>query len=229
MTDRKPTDKLLRLTDRAGAVIFDLDNTILDSHNAWRDVDAEFFRRRKLSEPDDYGRKVAYMTFKEAAEYTIARFGLNETVQQLTDEWFELIGEQYSHELIIFDGVKELLDVLKSMGIKMALATASAERLYAAALKNNRIYEYFDSFASTEETERGKGYSDVYMLAADRVGVPPERCIVFEDIAIGIKASKECGMKTAAFLNPYTAHEHEELSKLSDLSFSDYFELTEPL
>lgn len=227
MTDRKPTEKLLQLTQRAGAVIFDLDNTILDSHNAWRDVDAEFFRRRNISEPDDYGRRVAYMTFREAAEYTISRFGLDETVQQLTDEWLGLIREQYAHELRIFDGVKELLDVLKGMGIKIALATASSEILYAAALKNNGIYEYFDCFASTEETKRGKGFPDVYLLASERAGVPPESCIVFEDIPIGIKASKECGMKTAAFLNPYTTHEHEELSKLSDMCFADYFELTE--
>lgn len=227
MTNRKLTEKLSRLAADTDAVIFDLDNTILDSHNAWHEVDTEFFRRRDLTEPDDYGRKVACMTFREAAEYTISRFCLDETVQQLTAEWYDLIQEQYSHELKIFGGVRELLCVLKNMGVKIALATASAERLYAAALKNNGIYEYFSCFASTEETQRGKGFPDVYLLAADRAGVPPERCIAFEDIPIGIRAAKSCGMKTVAFLNPYTVREHKELSEIADLSFSDYYELME--
>lgn len=216
-----------QLAENTRAVIFDMDNTILDSHNAWHEVDTQFFLRRGIEEPDDYGRKVAYMTFNEAARYTIERFGLDETVQQLTDEWFGLIQDQYSHELKIFDGVKEFIELLKREGYKIALATAASERLYAAALKNNGIYEYFDCFASTEETERGKGFPDVYLLAAERAGIPPEMCIAFEDISIGIKAAGLCGMKTAAFLNPYTTHEHEELIRLADISFSDYYELME--
>lgn len=207
------------------AVIFDMDNTILDSHDSWNKVDEEFFRRRGMPCVADYSRSVSTMSFKEAADYTIKRFSLNEDPDAIIEEWLSLVEEQYAEHICMFDGVKELLQELKQNGIKIALATAASPRLYIPALKNNRIYEFFDAFSDTGETKRGKGFPDVYLLAAERLGVKPSDCVVFEDIIPGIKAAKMGEMKTAAFLNPYTTAEWSEIQALSDLSFKDYKEL----
>ncbi len=207
------------------AVIFDMDNTILDSHDSWNRVDEEFFRRRGMPCEADYCRSVSTMSFKEAADYTIKRFSLKEDPDVIIEEWLSLVEEQYAKNIFLFDGVKELLQVLHQNGIKIALATAASPRLYIPALKNNGIYELFDALSCTEETKRGKGFPDVYLLAAEKLGVKPCDCVVFEDIIPGIKAAKMGGMKAVAFLNPYTTAEWEELESLSDLSFKAYKEL----
>ena len=219
-------EKLAQVLEDVNCVIFDLDNTLLDSHDAWRNVDYEFFKKRNITEPEGYGKSVAYMTFKEAAEYTIELLKLSESVEAITQEWFDCIQRQYSQELKVFDGVKELLEALKKKGKKIALATASDERLYTAALENNGVLQYFDAFASTEETERGKGFPDVYLLAAERAGAQPYECIVFEDIPTGIAAAKQGGMAAAAYFCGANADIREELSRLADFCFGDYAELT---
>ena len=211
--------------EKAKGMIFDLDNTLLDSHSAWHDVDAEFFRRRKIEMPDDYGRKVATMSFVEAAIYSINEFGLDETVEDLTSEWFSAIENKYATELKIFEGVSEYLQKLKNQGKKIALATASSRKLYAPALKNNGIYDYFDAFVSTDEVKRGKGFPDVYLLAAKRAGLAARDCVVFEDIAPGIKAAKSVQMKAVAFLNPNASREWEVLRQEADGFFDTYFAL----
>ncbi|MBQ4094920.1 MAG: HAD family phosphatase [Oscillospiraceae bacterium] len=216
---------MIKLIEDSKAVIFDMDNTILDSHNAWGRVDEEFFRRRGIEMLPDYCRSVSTMSFKEAADYTIKRFSLNEDPDKIIDEWFTLIEEQYANFIGLFNGAKELLLKIKESGRKLALATAASPRLYIPALKNNGIYELFDAFACTEETERGKGFPDVYLLAAQRLGVKPCDCVVFEDIIPGVKAAGEGGMKVCAFLNPYTKPEWDELAGLSDFSFKSYSEI----
>lgn len=207
------------------AVIFDLDNTLLDSHNAWNEVDEEFFRRRGLPCEKDYCRSVSTMSFKEAADYTINRFSLNENPDDIIEEWMGLIEEQYAKHIGLFDGVKKFLQSIKESGKKIALATAASPRLYVPALKNNGIYDLFDAFACTEETARGKGFPDVYLLAAERVNESPSDCVVFEDIIPGVKAARAGGMTVCAFLNPYTQPEWSELERLSDFAFHDYNEL----
>ncbi len=222
MTDKNYSGGLSETLKTVGAVIFDLDNTILDSHLAWREVDAEFFRKRGLTEPEGYGRAVAAMTFREAAVYSAKILDLNESVEDIMNEWFESIHRQYAEELRIFDGVAELLQKLHKRGCKIGLATAATEQLYAPALEHNGILQYFDAFATTNETKRGKGFPDVYLLAAERLGISPVDCMVFEDILIGIKAAGSGGMMTCAFLNPFTSAEHDELCAFADFSFGDY-------
>ncbi len=216
---------MIKLIEDSKAVIFDMDNTILDSHDAWSRVDEEFFRRRGLEMVADYCRSVSTMSFKEAADYTINRFSLNEEPDKIIDEWFTLIEEQYANFIGLFEGVRGLLYEIKKSGRKLALATAASPRLYIPALKNNDIYDMFDAFACTEETERGKGFPDVYLLAAQRLGVSPCDCVVFEDIIPGVKAARNGNMKVCAFLNPYTKPEWDELSKLSDFSFKSYLDI----
>lgn len=212
----------MELFENKRAAIFDLDNTLLDSHNAWNEVDEEFFRRRSLVCEKDYCRSVSTMSFKEAADYTIKRFCLKENPDDIIEEWLGLIEEQYARNIGLFEGAGAFIERLKSEGIKIALATAASPRLYVPALKNNGIYELFDAFACTEETARGKGFPDVYLLAAKRLEVKPCDCVVFEDIIPGVRAAKEGGMTVFAFLNPYTKPEWQELQRLSDFSFCDY-------
>jgi HAD superfamily hydrolase (TIGR01509 family) len=81
------------------------------------------------------------------------------------------------------------------MGVRLALATASAPPLYEALLKNHGIYDCFDAFVSPMDGLRDKRHPDMYLLAARRLDVMPEDCVVFEDILAGVRSAKAAGIR----------------------------------
>lgn len=74
-------------SNQGKGAIFDLDGTLLDSMGVWDQVDIDFLSKRGIDVPDDYMTKVAAMQFRQIAEYTIARFDLSDTPEELMDEW----------------------------------------------------------------------------------------------------------------------------------------------
>ena len=72
------------------AAIFDLDGTLLDSMGVWDQVDIDFLGKRGIEVPPDYMIKVSSMQFQQIAEYTIARFGLKDTPEELMQEWDDM-------------------------------------------------------------------------------------------------------------------------------------------
>ena len=79
--------------------IFDLDGTILDSMWVWEQVDVNFLGKRGIPIPSDYAKAISAMNIKTAAEYTIDRFSLPETVEDVVEEWFGMAMKEYGEEL----------------------------------------------------------------------------------------------------------------------------------
>lgn len=184
----------------AGA-LFDLDGTLIDSADVWARIDAEFLRRRGLAVPDDYMCAVSSKKFSEAAVYTIARFGLDETAEALAAEWLEMARRKYGSGVFLRPHAGEYLRWLKARGVKLGTVTGLPHSLAEAALKNNGVYALFDAFTSADETPRGKEHPAVYLLAARRLGVTPADCAVFEDVPACLESARAAGMKVFAVRN----------------------------
>ncbi|MCI6260966.1 MAG: HAD family phosphatase [Pyramidobacter sp.] len=184
----------------AGA-LFDLDGTLIDSADVWARIDAEFLRRRGLVVPDDYMCAVSSKKFSEAAVYTIARFGLDETAEALAAEWLEMARREYGSGVFLRPHAGEYLRWLKARGVKLGTVTGLPHSLAEAALKNNGVYALFDAFTSADETPRGKEHPAVYLLAARRLGVTPADCAVFEDVPACLESARAAGMKVFAVRN----------------------------
>ena len=84
--------------------------------------------------------------------------------------------------------------MLKEAGIKLAVATGLPEKLFVPCLENNSVLGLFDALCSTDEVTRGKEFPDVFELAAHKLGVIPERCLVFDDVLPAIRSAKQAGM-----------------------------------
>ncbi len=78
------------------AAIFDLDGTLLDSMGVWDQVDIDFLGKRGIEVPDDYMTTVSSMQFRQIAEYTIKRFDLDDTPEDLMNEWTEMATHAYA-------------------------------------------------------------------------------------------------------------------------------------
>ena len=92
-------------------------------------------------------------------------------------------------------------------------------------LKRHGIFDCFDFFATTDQVKRGKGFPDIYLFAAEKIGVRPQECVVLEDIIEAIRAAKSGGFTVLARQHEHYKNDHDEMSRVADLCFCDYIEL----
>lgn len=208
------------------AAIFDMDGTLIDSMWVWKTIDVEYLKKRNIEFPSDLRENIEHLSFTETAKYFKERFNLSETIDEIKDEWNYIALKEYTDNVKLKPGAKEFLNLLKSNGIKIGLATSNCDMLLEVALKNNNIYDYFDCITTTNEVHRGKNFPDVYLLCAERLGVVPEECIVFEDILPAVIGAKAAGMKVVGVHDIYSENQKEDITRLADLYIFKYDELT---
>ena len=124
---------------------------------------------------------------------------------------------EYAHHVKLLPYALNYLTQLKTQGIKLAVATGLPEKLYIPCLKNNSILELFDALCSTDEVHCGKEYPDIYEYAAQKLGVAPERCIVFDDVLPAIRSAKQAKMLAGGVYDKYSADQRREIEKIADI------------
>nr|HML46766.1 HAD family phosphatase [Clostridia bacterium] len=172
--------------------------------------------KRGIPVTDEYVKAVTSMGFQEAAEYTVRRYGLAQTVEEIIDEWKRMCRKAYGHSVLLKPYAKETLLRLRRSGIKLGVATALSPDLFVPALERNGVHAWFDAFASLQEVQRGKGFPDIYLLAAQRLDAEPSRCMVFEDILAGILGAKSGGFQTCGVYDESSAHDWEKICAAAD-------------
>lgn len=205
--------------------IFDLDGTLLDSMWVWEQVDVEFLGSRGFDVPEDYPNAIAAMGFRETADYTIERFQLNERAEDVIQEWNDMAEKMYHERVTIKPYVRETLEAFRKKGIRLGVATASYASLFEECLRRNGVYDYFDAFTETKEVERGKGFPDIYIKAAEKIGCVPEECVVFEDIHPAILAAREGGFYTVAVYDEKSSDVWESMRRDSHLAIHGFADL----
>ena len=203
-------------------VILDLDGTLVESNGVWAQIDKDFLGERGFAVPDDYGKVVSAMDFQQAAVYTKQRFALSESTEQIRAQWRDMAAWHYANDIAAVKGAPEFVRALHTAGVKLALATASHKELYEPVLKRHGMYDCFDFFATTEQVQRGKGYPDIYLFAAQGIGAKPEECAVLEDIIEGVQAAKLGGFTVGARLHEHYIKDREHLLDAADFCFDDY-------
>ena len=206
--------------------IFDLDGTLINSTGVWNKVDEDFFNRRNVIMPPEFPQVIKTHTLMSGAVYIKDRLSLPESPEDIVKEWHDAAVYAYHNEVRIKPYVKELLELLKhEYGYKIGLATSNTHELYDQCLINNGIYDYFDSFTQSDEVERLKGFPDIYEKSAERMGVPKEECIVFEDVYQAVKGARMGNFFTVAVEDSASADDREEIIKIADVYIKSFREL----
>lgn len=207
------------------AIIFDLDGTLVDSLWVWSYIDTNYLSKHNIIAPNNLHSEICHLSFIDTAKYFKNTFNIPDSIDEIMAEWNSMAYDSYSSEVFIKKGVKEFLDKLKDLGIKIALATSNSEELLTITLKNNNIYDYFDVITTTSEVTRGKDHPDVYLLTANKLNVDPKDCIVFEDILLAVRGAKKAGMKVFAVKDNHSINDIDNLINESDYFFECYTEL----
>ncbi|MDI6858466.1 MAG: HAD family phosphatase [Dehalococcoidia bacterium] len=176
------------------AVLWDLDGVLADTapyhFQAWR----ELFRRegKEISEDDfvrTFGLRNAAILRDILGELP------EERVEELARAKEELFRSAISRGMRANPGALPLLERLREAGKKMAIVSSAPRQNVETILDSLGARPYFDTLIAEEDAPRGKPDPQGYLLAAERLGVPPERCVVIEDAPGGVEAAKRASMR----------------------------------
>lgn len=212
------------LNDIKGA-IFDLDGTLVDSMWVWSQIDVDYLKIKGYSMPENLRNEISHLSFSQTAAYFKEKFNIDDSIETISKDWHDMAFNHYSNNVKLKLGVKDFLNNLKSFKIKIALATSNSVPLLEACLKNNGIYDYFDSITTTDEVSNGKDSPDVYLLAANKLGINPKDCLVFEDILPAVQGAKAANMKVIAVEDNECVDSKEDLLKYADKYIRSFEEL----
>lgn len=206
-------------------VIFDLDGTLVDSMGIWAKIDEEYLKEYDYEVPLNLQEEITHLTLTETALYFKDRFNIKDDPDSIIKKWHSMAHYHYSNTIKLKEGVVEYLNLLRSNKIKIALATSNSVPLLEATLKNNNIYNYFDSISTTDEVKKSKSNPDIYLLSAKKLNLNPEECLVFEDIVQAVKGAKSAGMTVYAVYDEASRDQRKELERLADKYIMSYKEL----
>lgn len=178
-------------------VISDMDGVILDTEKLYVRFWCEAANFYGYPMQTHHALSIRSMARVYAIERLKGYFGEDFDYYTVHDKRIELM-DKYIEENGIEPkcGAEELLQFLKENGYKTALATATAPERTKSYLSRLGLYEYFDEIVCASMVKRGKPQPDIYLCAAERLGLKPQECIALEDSPNGIKAASAAGCKT---------------------------------
>lgn len=120
----------------------------------------------------------------------------------------------YLPDLKLIDGLNDFLETAHQAGIPMAIGSAAIPFNIDFVLDNLNIRHYFKAIISADDVELSKPHPETYLKAAQRLQVPAEDCIVFEDVPKGVEAAANAGMKAVVLTTTHTGDEFEGLPNI---------------
>ena len=207
------------------AVLFDMDGTLIDSMGIWGDIDVEFLGERGIEVPHDLQKGIEGMSFSETAQYFKSTFELTETEEELKSIWNQMAYDKYRTVVPMKPGAAEFLCWLKEHGYATAVCTSNSRELIDMIVENKGIAPWVDFVVTACEVNAGKPAPDIYLRAAQELGVEPVECVVFEDIPAGLLAGIRAGMTTCAVEDTYSEYCMDEKRQMADFVIRDYTEL----
>ncbi len=215
----------MKLTDKIKYAVFDLDGTLFDSMWLWKKIDYDYLAKRGVQVPDDYMKCINHMSVIDTALYSIERFNLKDTPEQLISEWLEMAKKAYCEQILLKPYALEFLQMLKQKNIHMSVATSLSLELALPALKRNGILEFFDNVVNSEQVKRGKGFPDIYLKAINHTQFEPSECVVFEDILQGVKGAKAGGFYVVGVYDKESEQDHNQMKEIANMFINNFGDL----
>jgi len=206
------------------AVIFDMDGVIVDT-NPYHKISLKQFCEKygyRLNEED----LISKIYGRTNNEWIRNIFGPlpKEKILELGEEKEAMFRALYKDVIKPLSGLDSFLKELEDRSIPKAIGTSAPRSNVDFVLEQTHLRKYFTTILDQSDVEHGKPNPEIYLKVADRLGFPPQQCIVFEDSLSGVESAQRAGAKVVGIT---TTHSHEELAH-TDLVIADFTGL-EPL
>jgi HAD superfamily hydrolase (TIGR01509 family) len=206
------------------AIIFDMDGVLVDSEPFHVQIEKQQFLLNQITVTDEehhqYMGVATDVMWKQLAE----RHSMNVSVEELTEQnrvesirFFSAV-----QEIPVMPGLQEALENLSSKNYPMAVASSSFPEIIKLILHRTGLKNFFKVVVSSQEAGKSKPEPDVFLLAAQKLGVLPADCLVIEDSKNGIKAAHAAGMRCIAYQGQGA---NPESQKKADAVIKNYSEL----
>lgn len=209
------------------AIVFDMDGVLIDSEPLWQDAEMEIFPTVGLQLTREMCRRTMGLRIDQVVRYWHERHpwedpSEEEMVRRVVTRVVALIRERA--ELV--PGAREVLALVREKDLAAALASSSFRPLVDAVLDHFSLRHHFQAIVSGDEEPAGKPDPGIFVTAAARLGVDPDRCLAIEDSPNGVRAARAAGMTCVAILTPHASS--QELGD-ADLVLDSLLELNSRL
>ena len=212
------------------AAIFDMDGVIVDNHyyhvHSW----TEFCRRHSIKTTDEEITANFGGTNMHFMRHFFGDTKSEEELAQMGEEKEVIYREIYSPHIKPLPGLEMFLKDLKNYHVPVALATSGPPENVEFVLSKTALKQYFDVLLDASHVIHGKPDPEIYLKAADKIGIEPARCIVFEDSVLGIESANKAGMKVTGIATTHPEHEltntvsnEQDFKKLTYSRIASYF------
>lgn len=201
--------------------IFDLDGVIVDTakyhYLAWKHLADELgipFTEEDNERFKGVSRKRCLEILLEMGGMEVTREQFNRWLHEKNEDYLSHISKMDASEIL--PDVPKVLDYLRQRDIPMALGSASKNA--RPILEKVGLISYFNAIVDGNEVVKAKPDPQVFLIAAERLGVSPEACVVFEDALAGIEAANAAGMRSIGIGDP-------DILTEADAVFRDFTEI----
>jgi len=178
------------------AIIFDMDGVISDTQKIHASVEQDIFKQNGINlSVEEITAKYSGVEDHEFFKEIFSDYNVTANVEDIIKKkWINMFStiEKSIEEI---PGTINLIKDCKSKGMKLAVASASPTCFIKLVLEKLNIANQWDAITSAEEVKKGKPDPAVFLLAAKKIGVEPNQCLVIEDGINGMIAAKKAGMK----------------------------------
>ena len=194
--------------------IFDMDGTLIDSMVFWKNLASEYLTTKGVTRiPEDILERIKPMTMSESAALFQQEFGLSGDPEA---EMNAMMDAHYRNDIPLKPGVREYLQMLRSRGVRMCVASATAEHLMEACLKRLGVRDYFVFLLSCETVGAGKRSPLVYLESAERLNAVPEDIAVYEDALYAAQTAKDAGYYVVGVYDDSAAKNWQTIEHVAD-------------
>lgn len=211
-----------KVLENIDACIFDMDGTLIDSMSIWREVDKEYFGRYNIEMPPTYSKDIEGLSVIEVAKYTKEHFPFPRTIDEMISDWNEMARDHYATVVCFKEGALRFLKWCRENNIKTGIATSNSKYLFNAVSEHLSFDKYIDAVVTGEDVSYGKPNPECYLKVAEKLGIHPSKCLVFEDLPLGLKAGISAGMRVVAVKDWYSESQINEKVDLAELLIDDY-------
>jgi len=184
--------------DSRMSVIFDLDGVLVDTGWAHRQAWYDLAGKEGFFFSDEFFYSTFGMQNYQIIPMLLGREPPTEEVGRLSEWKEQRYRELIADKLVLAGGVRTLLDDLKSNHFLLAIGSSAPRANLDIVLQRLHLYNYFDAYVTKEDVTEGKPSPETFLKAAEKLSLPPSRCVVVEDAVQGIEAGKAAGMPVVA-------------------------------